>query len=102
MVKCMWPINVVFVMTLLSSGYPLIIYTHPVAGNLPIYKNKTITKHCDTLLFHNIIYVDENAPRPCILDITALFKEFATTSVVEATPDFLEIPHTGSVSVPNH
>ena len=44
--------------------------------------------------FHSIIYVDESAP--------ALFKEFTTTSVVEATPDFLEIPHTGSASVPNH
>ena len=29
------------------------------------------------------------------LDITALFKEFTTTSVVEAAPDFLEIPHQG-------
>ena len=44
--------------------------------------------------FHSIIYVDENAP--------ALFKEFTTTSVVEATPDFLEIPHAGSASVLNH
>ena len=52
--------------------------------------------------FHSIIYVDENALGPCTLDITALFKEFTTTSVVEATPDFLEIPHAGSASVPNH
>ena len=53
--------------------------------------------------FHSIIYVDENAPGPSTLDVTALFKEFTTTSVVEATPDFLEIPHTGSAtSVLNH
>ena len=45
--------------------------------------------------FHSIIYTDENAPGPCTLDITALFKEFTTTSVVEAAPDFLEIPHQG-------
>ena len=45
--------------------------------------------------FHSIIYTDENAPGPCAFDVTALFKEFTTTSVVEATPDFLEIPHQG-------
>ena len=42
---------------------------------------------------YSIIYTDETAPGPCVLDITGLFKDYTTTSVVEATPDFLEIPH---------
>ena len=48
---------------------------------------------CCFHLPYSIIYTDEHAPGPCTVDITALFKEFTTTSVVEATPDFLEIPH---------
>ena len=40
----------------------------------------------------SIIYTDEHAPGPCTVDITGLFDVYTTTSVVEATPDFLEIP----------
>ena len=47
----------------------------------------------------SIIYTDEHAPGPCTVDITALFKEFTTTSLVEATPDFLEIPHAGGTTL---
>ena len=47
----------------------------------------------------SIIYTDEHAPGPCTVDITVLFKEFTTTSVVEATPDFLEIPHAGGTTL---
>lgn len=41
----------------------------------------------------SIIYTDEHAPGPCSVDITGLFSEYTATSVVEATPDFLEVPH---------
>lgn len=40
----------------------------------------------------SIIYTDERAPGPCTVNITGLFSEYTTSSVVEATPDFLEIP----------
>ena len=58
--------------------------------------NHTLAEQSDwiTLFFDifSIIYTDEHAPGPCTLDITALFKNLTMTSVVEATPDFLEIP----------
>ena len=47
--------------------------------------------HAQKMCF--ILYTDENAPESCTMDITALFKEYTVTSVAEATPDFLEIPH---------
>lgn len=40
----------------------------------------------------SIIYTDEHAPGPCSVDITGLFSEYTAISVVEATPDFLEVP----------
>lgn len=47
-------------------------------------------------IYYSIIYTDETAPAWSMhfgRYITALFKDYTTISVIEATPDFLEILH---------
>lgn len=44
---------------------------------------------------------DEVGPGPLTLDITGLFKNLKVTSVVEATPDFLEVPSSHVTSLAN-
>ena len=71
-------------------------HTHTPTHALTHTHTHTLTAYS---YIHSIIYTNEKAPGPCTLDITALFKEFTTSSVVEATPDFLEMPHTGSAAL---
>ena len=43
----------------------------------------------------------EATPTPVTVDVTGLFKHFSVTSVVEATPDFVETPPTSSYTSNN-